>query len=150
VLQLPLYRRVIVHRAERQVNMKQAVAVAAFILFFFAIPAHAQRRAGGAAGSSSAQLTGGGGGGFSGGSTAMLPDYPSAHFNMREFSGSEGSFIPSGYVPFDRAVAQGQAILDAEEKTPAEAAAATSIAAKPRAKVAVVQDVNGDPIVIKQ
>jgi hypothetical protein len=69
---------------------------------------------------------------------------------MSAVSGSDGSFVPSGYLPFDRAVAQGQAILDAEKKTPAEAAAAASIVPKPRAKVVVVQDANGDPIVIKQ
>lgn len=127
--------------------MKRAIGVAAFILFF-AIPAHAQ-----AGSSSSAHATqggGGGGGGFSGGGTGRLPAQPRAHFKMSAVSGSDRSFIPSGYLPFDRAVAEGQAIIDAEKKTPAEAAAATSIVPKPRAKVAVVQDANGDPIVIKQ
>src|SRR5690242_3817139 len=132
--------------------MKRTIGVAAFILFF-AIPAHAQRSASPACGSSSAQATsgGGGGGGFEGGTGAgRLSTRPRAHFNMREVHGSDGSFIPSGYLPFDRAVAEGQAILDAEKKTPAEAAAATSIVPKAHAKVAVVQDANGDPIVIKQ
>ena len=128
--------------------MKRAIGVAAFILFF-AIPAHAQ-----AGSSSSAHATeggGGGGGGFGGGGgTGALPTYPRAHFKMNAVSGSDSSFVPSGYLPFDRAVAEGQAILDAEKKTPAEAAAATSIVPKPHAKVAVVQDANGDPIVIKQ
>lgn len=133
--------------------MKRAIGVAAFILF--AIPAHAQKGASPAGGSSSAQQAasagGGGGGGFGGGGgTGRLADTPRAQFRMSTVSGSDGSFIPSGYLPFDRAVAEGQAMLDAEKKTPAEAAAATSIVPKPHAKVAVVQDANGDPIVIKQ
>jgi hypothetical protein len=69
---------------------------------------------------------------------------------MSAVSGSDASFIPSGYLPFESAVAEGQAILDAQKKTPAEAAAASSIVPKPRAKVAVVQGANGDPIVIQQ
>ena len=133
--------------------MKRAIGVAAFILFF-AIPAHAQKGASPAGGSPSAQATsggGGGGGGFGGGGGASrLPSYPPAHFKMSAVSGSDASFIPSGYLPFDRAVAEGQAILDAEKKTPAETAAATSIVPKPHAKVSVVQDANGDPVVIKQ
>ncbi len=134
--------------------MKQAIGIAAFILFF-AIPAHAQR--GGA--SPSAQVSnggGGGGGGFGGGGLgggtagSSLPASPPAHFKMNAVSGSDASFIPSGYLPFESAVAEGQAILDAEKKTPAEAAAASSIVPKPHAKVAVVQGANGDPIVIQQ
>ena len=135
--------------------MKKAIGIAAFILFF-ALPAHAQR--GGA--SSSAQVSnggGGGGGGFGGGGLgsgggtgSRLPAHPPAQFKMSAVSGSDSSFIPSGYLPFESAVAEGQAILDAEKKTPAEAAAASSIVPKPHAKVAVVQGANGDPIVIKQ
>jgi hypothetical protein len=127
--------------------MKRAIGIAAFILFF-AIPAHAQ-----AGSSASARVNqGGGGGGFSGGGagTGALPNHPRAQFKMSAVSGSDSSFIPSGYLPFDSAVAEGQAILDAEKKTPAEAAAAESIVPKPHAKVVVVQAANGDPIVIKQ
>lgn len=129
--------------------MKRAIGVAAFILFF-AIPAHAQ--AGSSASARPTQGGGGGlGGGFGGGGTgAPLPVYPRAQNKMSAVSGTDASFIPSGYLPFDRAVAEGQAILDAEKKTPAEAAAASSIVPKPHAKVAVVQGANGDPIVIKQ
>jgi hypothetical protein len=129
--------------------MKRAIGVTVFILFF-AIPAHAQA---GSSGSARATQSGGGGGGGGfggGGTTGPLPSHPRAHFKMSEVSGANGSFIPSGYLPFDRAVAEGQAILDAEKKTPAEAAAAASIVPKPHAKVAVVQAANGDPIVIKQ
>ena len=130
--------------------MKRAIGFAAFLLFF-AIPAHAQP---GSSSSAHATQGGGGGGGTGGfgggGGTSRPPAYPRAHFKMIEVSGSDSSFIPSGYLPFDRAVAEGQAILDAEKKTPAEAAAATSIVPKPHAKVAAVQDANGDPIVIKQ
>lgn len=129
--------------------MKRAIGVAAFLLFF-AIPAHAQ--AGSSSSARPAQSGGGGGGGGmgGGGSTGPLPTYPRAHFKMSEVSGSNGSFVPSGYLPFDRAVAQGQAILDAEKRTPAEAASAASIVPKPHAKVTIVQAANGDPIVIKQ
>ncbi len=131
--------------------MKRAIGVVAFVLFF-ALPAHAQR--GGA--SPSAQPTssgGGGGGGYGGGgggTGSLLPNYAPAHFKMNEVAGSDGSFIPSAFLPFDRAVAEGQAILDAQKKTPAEAAAASSIVQKPHAKVSVVQGANGDPIVIRQ
>ena len=127
--------------------MKRAIGVAAFILFF-AIPAHAQ--AGSSSSARPTQSGGGGGGGFGGGGTGPLPARPPAHFKMSAVNGSDATFIPSGYLPFDRAVAEGQAILDSEKKTPAEAAAATSIVPKPHSKVAVVQDADGDPIVIKQ
>ncbi len=129
--------------------MKRAIGVAAFILFF-AIPAHAQR--GAAAGGSSTALQfsgGGGGGGFGGGSGARPHSYPPAHFKMSDVSGSQASFIPSAFLPFDRAVAVGQAMLDAQKKSALVAAAAED-AAKPRAKVAVVQDANGNPIIINQ
>ncbi len=134
--------------------MKKAIGIVAFIMFF-AIPAHAQR---GGASPSAAPSTGGGGGagglgggGLGGGSsTNLLPAHPPAQFKMIAVSGSDATFIPSGYLPFDSAVAEGQAILDAEKKTPAEAAAASSIVPKPHAKVAVVQGANGDPIVIQQ
>lgn len=113
--------------------MKRAIGIAAFLLFF-AIPAHAQA-----------------GGGLGGGNlSSQLPPRPVTHFKMSAVGGSDASFIPSGYLPFDSAVAEGQAVLDAEKKTPAEAAAAASIVPKPRAKVVFVQDANGDPIVIKQ
>src|SRR5579862_9335055 len=127
--------------------MKKAIGIAAFVLFF-AIPAHAQR--GGASSSAQVSNSGGGGGGFGGGFSggggtgSVLPDHPPAHFKMNAVSGSDASFIPSGYLPFESAVAEGQAILDAEKKTPAEAAAASSIVPKPHAKVTVVQAANGD------
>ncbi len=133
--------------------MKKAIGIAAFILFFFfAIPAHAQRGGGNPSAQPASNGGGGGGGGFGGGGTAgsMLPASAPAHFRMSAVSGSDSSFIPSGYLPFESAVAEGQAILDAEKKTPAEAAAASSIVPKPHAKVTVVQGANGDPIVIKQ
>ena len=130
--------------------MKRAIGVAAFILFF-AIPAHAQR--GAAAGGSSTALQfsgGGGGGGFGGDSGARpLPSYPPAHFKISDVSGSQASFIPSAFLPFHRAVAVGQAMLDAQKKSAVVAAAADD-AAKPRAKVAVVQDANGNPIIVNQ
>ncbi|HEY6905142.1 MAG TPA: hypothetical protein VI216_12610 [Candidatus Acidoferrales bacterium] len=128
--------------------MKRAIGVAAFILFS-AIPAHAQ-----AGSSASAHATanagGGGGGGFTGGSMGSIHASRPAQFKMTEVHGSQTSFVPSGYLPFDAAVAEGQAILDARKLTPAEAAAAASIVPKPHAKVAVVQAANGDPIVIQQ
>ena len=128
--------------------MKRAIAVAAFILFF-AIPAHAQRGAAAGGSSTSMQFTGGGGG-FGGDSGARpLPSYPPAHFKMSDVSGSQATFIPSAFLPFDRAVAVGQAMLDAQKKSAVVAAAAED-AVKPRAKVVVVQDANGNPIIVKQ
>ncbi|HXU20445.1 MAG TPA: hypothetical protein VN788_07680 [Verrucomicrobiae bacterium] len=128
--------------------MKRMIGIAAFIMFF-AIPAHAQR--GGASSSAAPRMGGGGGiGGSGGGMGNLLPAHPPTHFKMSAVSGSDASFIPSGYLPFESAVAEGQAILDAEKKTPAEAAAASSIVPKPHAKVAVVQSADGDPIVIQQ
>jgi hypothetical protein len=140
---------VIVHRAERQVTMKRAIGVAAFILFF-ALPAHAQRGGAGSAAGPRFAGGGGGGGGFSGGSMGSIHASRPTQFKMTEVHGSKTSFVPSGYLPFDVAVAEGQAILDAQKRSPAEAAAASSIVPKPHAKVAVVQDANGDPIVIQQ
>lgn len=135
--------------------MKKAIGIAAFILFF-AIPAHAQRGGGNPSAQPASNGGGGGGGGFGGGgfgggtAGSMLPASAPAHFKMSAVSGSDASFIPSGYLPFESAVAEGQALLDAEKKTPAEAAAASSILPKPHAKVTVVQAANGDPIVIRQ
>jgi hypothetical protein len=135
--------------------MKRAIGIAAFILFF-AVPAHAQGKGASVAmGSSStgASYNGGsgGGGGYSGGGgTVSHHNYPRAQFAVGAVSGSQEDFVPSSYLPFDRAVAEGQAALDAAAKSPAQTAEATSNAPRPHAKVTFVQDANGDPILVRQ
>jgi hypothetical protein len=131
--------------------MKKLVGVAALVLLF-SIPAHAQAK-GGSVGSSSTNAggSGGSGGGIGGGSLggtngARLPSYPRASFDVSAASGGDPSFAPSTFLSFDQAVAQGKAILAANQKSLAQIAAENSTAPKTKAKFSFVQDADGNVV----
>ncbi len=71
---------------------------------------------------------------------------PETRFPMTVTFGSESEFIPSVYVPFQEAVAQGRAALTAKPKTLAEVALENRAAKKAKAELAFVQDDNGKAV----
>jgi len=92
---------------------------------------------------------GGGGGGYGGASSGpSFHNYPPARLEMKDISGTEADFTPSAFLPFDKAVAKGQAVLDAQKKTLVEAAAASSHASQNKAKVVFEQDADGNAIAV--
>jgi hypothetical protein len=138
--------------------MKRILGVAVFVLLLSA-PAHGQARGSSpapAVSSSTAATSGGGGGGIGGGAlsgasnTPSFHHYPAAKFDLKDVSGTEADFTPSAFLPYDRAIAAGQAALNAQKKTLVEAAAEGSRTPPSRAKVALVQDANGDPIIVSR
>jgi hypothetical protein len=133
---------------ERQTNMKKLIGIAAFVLLF-SIPAHAQSRGGGVGSAPSANVAGGGGaggtggGGIGGNGGARLQSYPRASFEASSVSGGDPSFAPSTFLSFDQAVAEGKAIIAADQKSLAQTAAENSATPKAKAKVTFVQDAEG-------
>jgi hypothetical protein len=123
-------------------NMKRFLVLAGFVLIL-TFPAHAQL--------GGLSVTGGGsignGGGING-NNASLPSYPRANFATNAFSGTEADFIPSAFLAYDQAIAAGREALAAKAITVAGAATEATGATKPRAKLAIVQDANGDPVIV--
>jgi hypothetical protein len=127
--------------------MNKLLGVAAIVMLF-SIPVHAQSR-GTSVGSAPAASANGGGGGIGGGAgdiggtSARLPAYPRATFDISTVSGGDPSFAPSAFLPFEQAVAEGKAINDADRKSLAQVAAENNAALKAKAKFSFVQDANG-------
>lgn len=84
--------------------------------------------------------------GFTGVGTHTLYSTPEPRFHMTVVNGSSNDFIPSTFVPFEQAVAQGRAALATKPKTLAEVAAEYRATKKPKAEVAFVQDDSGRAI----
>lgn len=78
----------------------------------------------------------------------ILPWTPPANLPAVEVSGTDGLYVPSTFLTFDRAIAAGQADLKEQAKTVAEAAA-ESRKAKYTAKIRLVQDDRGRAIISK-
>ena len=134
---------------ERGSFMKIFLGVFAFVLLF-SIPAHAQFRGTGQT-ASPTSASNGGGGGTGGGSIggadfAKIPAYPRATFDMSEVSGGDPSFAPSTFRSFEQAVAEGKAILAAEQKSLGQIAAENNAKAKATAKFTFVQDADGNVV----
>jgi hypothetical protein len=127
--------------------MKKILGIAA-IVFLGAIPAHAQRA--GSMGVSSvpnaAPSPGGGaiGGSSVGGSSTRLPIYPRATFSSTAIQG-EDTFMPSSFMTFEQAVAEGIA-ESAPAKSLAQVAAESQAAMKAKSRVEFVQDHSGNVI----
>jgi hypothetical protein len=99
---------------------------------------------------------GGGGGGGSEGSTGGMtgptsfhvpPAIPPANLRSTAVSGSDATFVPSTFLPYKQAIAAGEAVLDAEHKTVAEAAAENSRTLRPRAKATIIENAAGNPVI---
>ena len=109
---------------------------------------------GGAAGGA---VSYGGGGGYAGtgggigGSASFqtLPSIPPANLPSTAVSGSDASFVPSTFLPYNQAIAAGKAVLDAQHKSVAEAAAENSRARRLKAKTAIIENAAGNPVVTK-
>jgi hypothetical protein len=123
-------------------------------------PAYAQTARSGGAGSSAGvgQTNGGGGsfgGGFGGGgggisSVNKLPSYPVVYPKMVGVSGSSSDYVPSTFVPYEKALTEGKTVLDTPAPTVAEAAREQASAHAEKAKFALVQDEYGNPIIVRQ
>jgi hypothetical protein len=97
-----------------------------------------------------AQLGVGVGGSISRVSFPTMLSYPATQFDSTVVSGSKQDFVPTTYVPFDRGLELGRASLAATSKSLAEVAAENSRAVRPKAKVAFVQNSDGDAIITRR
>lgn len=123
--------------------MKPTFALVALVLLF-SIPAHAQA-AGGSANTPRASGGGSAGGGAGSGSAGTHPAYtPTAQFKMAAVSGSSTDFIPSAYLPFDKAVALGQTNPTAPPATIVEVAQAYRSAKGQNPEHVIIQDLRGN------
>jgi len=118
--------------------MKPILALMALVLVF-SLPAHAQ-----AAGGSASSPHTGGGGSFGGSSGARPAHTPTAQFQMSAVSGSNSDFVPSAYLPFDKAVALGRNYSAAKPATIVEVAQAYKNAQGPIPEHVIVQDRRGN------
>jgi hypothetical protein len=138
--------------------MKRFLGLAALILGL-SVSAHGQSaRAGAVAGGATGGLASNGGGGFGGGASGdgggmggtsnfhTLPSIPPANLRSSAVSGTEASFVPSTFLPYNQAIAAGEAVLDAQYKSVAEAAAENSRAHRPKAKAAIIDNAAGHAV----
>ena len=99
-----------------------------------------------------AQFVGSGGGGGSIGhiNFPSLSSPPATQFNAVVVSGTEQDFVPTTYAPYDQVLAQGRTTqAAATPKTLGEVAQEYSREAKPKAKLAFVQDEYGNAIIAR-
>ncbi|HXJ16853.1 MAG TPA: hypothetical protein VNM68_06610 [Candidatus Polarisedimenticolia bacterium] len=116
--------------------MKRILGVAVLILWF-AVPAHAQYFG-----------TSLGGGSLGHVSFHTLPSVPPAQFEVRAVSGG-ADFVPSSYVPYEQALAEGRAALAARTKTLAEITRENSVVPRVKARLILVQDDHGRAILAR-
>ena len=122
--------------------MKPIFGMIAMILIF-SVPAHAQA-AGGSANTMRGSGGGAGGGGVSSGASSGRPaSTPTAQFKMATISGSSSDFVPSAYLPFDKAVALGRTDTSTKPATVVEVAEANKNAKGPNSDHVIVQDLRG-------
>jgi hypothetical protein len=133
--------------------MKRFLGLVVLILGL-SVPAHAQSSKGGSAmagaGGGGVLSSGGGssgGGGLSGVNFHTLPTIAPANLPSSAVSGTEADFVPSTFLPYDRAVAAGQEVRDAHNKSVAEAAAENSRARRLKAKAAIIENAAGDAVI---
>ncbi len=135
--------------------MKRFLGLTVLILGL-SIPAHGQRAAAGMAGGAAggAVSYGGGGGGYSGSGGGMTgpsfhtpPSIPPARLPSTAVSGSDATFVPSTFLPYNQAIATGEAILDAQHESVAEAAAKNSLVRRLPAKATIIENAIGNPVI---
>jgi hypothetical protein len=123
-----------------------------------ALPAHAQASRGtsgaGVSGMTASTTTNsGGGGGYSGsgfgsGGGSRPTRYPVTQFGVASVSGSLQDFTPSTFLAYDKALATGRDILANPPKTVVEAAHNQVNSGTQKARIALIQDANGNPIIV--
>jgi hypothetical protein len=94
-----------------------------------------------------AQTIGSGGGSIGRATFPSMTHYPETQFNSIVVSGSEQDFIPTTFVSFDKGIAEGCTTLGMRPKSLGEIAHEYSVQARPKAKVAFVQNDYGDAII---
>jgi hypothetical protein len=129
---------------EGDAMVKPIFALLALILIF-SIPAHAQ-----AGGGSTTTVRSSGGGAFGGGGEistsagAQHSHNPPAQFQMAAISGSSSDFVPSAYLPFEKAVALGHDLSTTRPATIVEVAQANRITKGSNPERVIVQDSRGN------
>ncbi|HVB86221.1 MAG TPA: hypothetical protein VNK23_06090 [Candidatus Dormibacteraeota bacterium] len=94
----------------------------------------------------------GGGAGFGGegaGPTNFntLPHIPPARFQATAVSGNSNDFVPSTFVPYKIAVAEGRWILAETPRSLGEFARSYDASSRAKAKFELVQDHHGHPVI---
>lgn len=133
------------------------IAGVAVLVLGFAVSAQAQSvRAAGAASSPITSNSGGGSAGYGGGGFSIgpsnfrtLPHFPPAHFTMKAVQGSSGDYVPSTFVPYAKALAEGRAMLAARPVSLGQFARENQPAATAKATIEMVQDHHGYPVIRK-
>jgi len=93
--------------------------------------------------------------GFGGGSIGRvtfpsMTHFPETQFNSVVVSGSEQDFVPTTFVSFDRGIAEGCTTLGMRPKSLGEIAHEYSVQARPKAKVAFVQNDYGEAVITRR
>jgi len=138
--------------------MKRVLCLAT-VMAVLALPAHGQSSKTVPVASAASPITsnsgasGGSGGssGFSGGGSVggpRLPAYPRTQFGVLAASGTQQDFVPSTFLEYDRALAEGRDILSNPPKTVVEAAHTQAVAPAGKARFTFVQNANGDPVIV--
>jgi len=129
------------------------IAGAVALVLGFAVSAQAQgARAGGAQVASLLNYSGGGGAGFGGGGTGVsnfhiLAHIPPAHFVGATLTGDAHGFVPSTFVPYKIAVAEGRLLVSATPESLGQFARDCDATTRTKAKLELVQDHYGYPVV---
>jgi hypothetical protein len=133
------------------------IAGAVVLILGFAVSAQAQGvRAAGTASSPITSNSGGGSAGYGGGGFSIgpssfrtLPHFPPAHFAVKAVEGNAGDYVPSTFVPYAKALAEGRALLAARPVSLGQFARENQVTVTPKAKIELVQDHHGYPVIRK-
>lgn len=129
------------------------LAGAAVLVLAFAVSAQAQ--SGHVAGSahfvtppvSYAAASAGGGGAIGSGGTHTLAHFPSAQFEVRNVTGSSSDYIPSTFVTYKAALAEGKAELRERPEPLGASVRADAMPPRSDVKILVVQSQSGGPVI---
>jgi len=118
--------------------MKYILGFATLVLLS-SVPVYAQKSTTGA---------GVGYGGTIGGQTSHLPVYAPTNFQALYVTGADNSnFSLSSFRSYDQAVKEGRAALDEKAKSVAEIAKESRNSDRPKSKVRIEQDANGNAVI---
>jgi hypothetical protein len=76
-----------------------------------------------------------------------LPHIAPTRFSVAVLSGDSSEFVPSTFVPYKIAIEQGRSILASRPESLGQFARGCDIAPRPKAKLALVQDRHGYPVI---
>jgi len=130
-------------------SMKRLMGMA-ILAAGLALPAHAQAPRATASGMTPGPVSAGGGGfggGYSSGGSKPT-SCPTARFSVTSVSGSQQDYVPSTFVVYDNALAEGRDILANPPKSVAEAAHEQPSVPAEKARISFIQDVNGKATIV--